>query len=140
MRYPFILLIAFAFFSCKDLEIVRYEYSTSTQMGRTVLAVTQDSVIVTFNGRGEPSYWARETKEGEWESLNASMQDVDLSKVSSLEAPSNGRMTDRAPIAKFNFVGKDSSISSAPFDAGKPHEMLSPLMEVFSKIEEVNKL
>lgn len=140
MKYLLILLSAFMLISCKELEIIRYEYSTSTQMGRTVLAVTQDSVTVTFNGRGEPTYWARETKDGEWEALNASMNGVDITKVPTLEAPSNRRATDAAPYAKFNFVGKDSTVTSASFDGGKPHEMLSPLMQEFIKIQEVNKL
>lgn len=125
--------------SCKELEILRYEYQTTTQMGRTVLAVTQDSVIVTFNGRGKPTYWARAIKDSEWEGMTASMKNVDLSQVSKLEAPSNKRATDAAPYAKFNFVGKDSTITSSDFDAKNPHEMLVPLMQVFLKIEEENK-
>ena len=139
MRYLAILIVAITFLSCKDMEIIRYEYRTTTQMGRTVLAVTKDSVTVTFNGRSEPTYWARETKEEEWNALNESMKDVDLSKVSTLEAPSNKRATDAAPFGMFTFTGKDSSISSASFDAKNPNEMLMPLMQVFNKIEGENK-
>ena len=121
--------------SCKELEILKYEYHTSTQMGRTVLAVTKDSVTVTFNGRGEPTYWARAVKAEEWKAINQSMQDVKLNEVSTLPAPSNGRATDRSPYAKFKFVGKDSTLTSSDFDAGKPHEMLQPLMQVFNDFQ-----
>ena len=138
MRYLIILLLGLTFISCKDLEILKYEYHTSTQMGRTILSVTKDSVVVTFNGRGEPVYWAREIEENEWDSVVASMKDVQLDQVSNLKSPSNDRATDRVPIAKFSFVGKDSTLTSSSFDAGNPHEMLSPLMLVFKKIEESN--
>jgi hypothetical protein len=139
MRILILASITLLFMSCKDLEITRYEYQTSTMMGKTVLAVTPDSVIVTFNGRGEPTYYARGIKDAEWNDVNASMKNVDLSKVSSLESPTNGRESDRSPYAKFNFIGKDSTISSADFDGGKPHDMLQPLMKEFEKIQEKNK-
>ncbi|MBD3638636.1 MAG: hypothetical protein HUJ25_14890 [Crocinitomicaceae bacterium] len=139
MRHLFIAFIALVLLSCQDLEIVKYEYHTTTMMGRTVLSVTEDSVTVAFNGRGEPTYYGREVKESEWEAVNSSMKDVDLSKVSSLEAPSDKRATDASPHAKFVFVGQDSSITTASFDAKNPHEMLMPLMQEIIKIQEENK-
>ena len=135
MRYLLIVLTAFTIISCEELEILRYEYHTTTQMGKTVLAVTQDSVTVKFNGRGEPTYWGRAVKQSEWNALGESMADVDLSKVSSLPAPTNNRATDRSPYAKFVFVGKDSTVISADFDAGKPNDMLRPLMNQFLEID-----
>jgi hypothetical protein len=139
MKYLLILSFALSLISCDEIEITTYEYHTITMMGRTVMAVSQDSVVVTFNGRGEPTYFARETKLTEWEALKASMVSVDLSKVSSLVAPSNKRATDAAPYANFEFVSKDSTLVSSSFDGGNPHVMLKPLMEEFMKIKEENK-
>lgn len=139
MRYLIILLAAFSLTACKDLEITQYEYHESTMMGRTITTITQDSVIVTFNGRGEPTYFARETKQAEWDALNAAMSDVDMEKVPSLDAPSDKRHSDAAPFAKFKFIGKAGEVMSAEFDGKKPNEMLMPLMEEIIKIQEENK-
>lgn len=138
MRYFLFLLLSVALISCDELEISQYEYHTTTQMGRTVTTVTQDSVIVTFNGRGNPTRFARATKPAEWKALGVSMKDVDLAKVPTLEAPSNKRATDAAPFAKFKFTGKDGVITSADFDHKNPNVMLDPLMKEFLKIIEEN--
>ena len=50
MKIIVVLLTAFTLVSCKLIEVSKYEYHTTTMMGRTVLSITQDSVIVTFNG------------------------------------------------------------------------------------------
>ena len=113
--------------------------SNGNQVIAGILTVTQDSVIVTFNGRTAPTRFSRATQQSEWDALNSSMKDVDLSKVSSLEAPSNKRAMDAAPFAKIVFIGKDSTITSADFDAKNPHEMLKPLEKQFLEIQEENK-
>lgn len=139
MRYLIILLAALSLASCKDLDIKKVEYHTSTMMGKTILSVTQDSVIVTFNGRGEPTYFAREAKDAEWTAVLKSIMDVDLDKIADLEAPSNRRANDVVGYAKFIVVGRDKSHISGSFDAKNPNAVLMPLMEEINKIEEENK-
>ena len=131
--------MAITLISCKELEVSKFEYSTSTMMGRTQLIVTQDSVVVDFNGRGEPTHFARATKSEEWAGLMLSLQDVDLDKIADLEAPSNKRSTDASPFAYFAFTTKDSTYTSASFDHKNPHSMLMPSMEQIIKIQEENK-
>ena len=67
------------------------------------------------------------------------MKDVDLTKVNSLEAPSQLRATDAAPFATFYFETKDSTYKSATFDHKRAHEMLVPLMDEVLKVQEENK-
>lgn len=138
MKYLIASFCALALISCKELEIDKVQYTTTTMMGRTLLAVTQDSVTVDFNGRGEPTHFARATKSDEWAGLLLSLQDVDLDKIASLEAPSDKRSTDAAPFAYFEFITKDSTYRSASFDHKNPNSMLMPSMEQVLKIQEEN--
>jgi hypothetical protein len=139
MRILLLAIATITLMSCQDLDIVKYEYQTSTMMGRTVLSVTQDSVVVTFSGRGEPTYYGRAVKPSEWKAVNASMKKVDLTEVPFLKAPSNARATDRVAYAKFTFIGEKTSTTSSDFDANKPHDMLMPLMKEIQKIQKANK-
>lgn len=139
MKYVIICLSALAFISCKELEVSKFEYTTTTMMGRTQMIVTQDSVIVDFNGRGAPTHFARATKSEEWAGLMLSLQEVDLDKIADLEAPSNKRATDAAPFAYFAFTTKDSTYQSATFDHKNPNSMLMPSMDEILKIQEENK-
>lgn len=138
MKYLFIIFSAITLMSCRDLDIQKVSYSSSTMMGRTVISVTADSVVTTFNGRGEPTYNSRATKASEWEGILKSLIEVDLNKIAELEAPSNGRMTDASSHAQFIIDTKDSTYTSAPFDGKNPHEMLMPLMKEISSIQEAN--
>jgi hypothetical protein len=122
--------------SCNETDIVSYEYRSTTMMGRTVVIITQDSVVTTFNGRGEPTRTARATQSSEWTALAASLKDVDLSKISTLESPTNKRATDASPYGTIIVTTKDSTYTSASFDGKNPHDMLKPLMEEIVKVWE----
>ncbi|MCB9225160.1 MAG: hypothetical protein R2780_01110 [Crocinitomicaceae bacterium] len=136
MKNLLFLFIAVALISCKDLDITKVSYSSTTMMGRTVLSVSPDSVVFTFNGRGEPTYYARETKSSEWEGIMKSLAEVDLKKMAELEAPSNKRMTDAAPFGQFLISTKDTTYESAGFDGKNPNEVLMPVMQEMLKIQE----
>ena len=139
MKNLLIILGVIALTSCKELEVNKFEYTTSTMMGRTQLFITQDSVTVDFNGRGEPTHFARATKTSEWTGLMMSLENVDLDKIADLEAPSNKRATDAAPFAYFSFSTKDSTYRSSTFDHKNPNTMLVPSMNEILKIQEENK-
>ena len=139
MKYLIICFAALTLISCKELEVNTFEYTTSTMMGKTQMIVTQDSVTVDFNGRGEPTHFARATKSEEWSGLMLSLQEVDLDKIADLEAPSDMRSTDASPFAYFIFATKDSSYRSATFDHKNPNSMLMPTMEKILEIQEENK-
>lgn len=136
MRLFFVLTLAVVMMGCKELDIVRYEYRSVTMMGKTIVSITQDSVVVSFNGRGEPSRIARTTQSSEWAALANSLQQVELNKISSLESPTNKRATDAAPFGTIEITTKDSVYTSASFDGKDPHDMLQPLMDEIVKIWE----
>ena len=139
MRYFVLILLASAAISCEDIDVKKVEYHTTTMMGRTITTVRPDSVIVTFNGRGEPTYFARETKSSEWSNVVQSIQEIKLDEIADLEAPSNKRATDAAPFAKFVVETQKGTFESNGFDGGNPNEALMPLMKAFEQIKENNK-
>lgn len=137
MRRIFLLIFCFAFLvSCGEEDIVQYEYRSTTMMGKTIVTVTKDSVITTFNGRGTPTRAARATQPAEWSALFKSLEGVDLAAISTLEAPTNKRATDAAPFGTLVVTTKDSAYTSATFDGKNPHEMLAPLMNEMVKVWE----
>lgn len=137
MKSFFTLMFAASLlFSCNETDIVSYEYHSTTMMGKTIVTITQDSVVVSFNGRGEPSHEVRKTQASEWTALAASLEKVDLNKIATLESPTNKRDTDAAPFAKIIVTTKDSVYTSANFDGKNPHEMLMPLMNEIIKVWE----
>jgi hypothetical protein len=122
--------------SCKELNFTKVEYRSTTMMGKTLVEITQDSVVVSFAGRGEPTRTARKTDSSEWMNLASALEGVDLNKIATLEAPTNKRATDAAPYGTILISTKDSTYTSASFDGKNPHEMLMPLMNEIVKIWE----
>lgn len=122
--------------SCKELNFTKVEYRSTTMMGKTLVEITQDSVVVSFTGRGEPTRTARKTDSSEWMNLASALEGVDLNKIATLEAPTNKRATDAAPYGTIIISTKDSTYTSASFDGKNPHEMLMPLMNEIVKIWE----
>lgn len=139
MKYLLILVAAISLAACKDLDIQKVEYHTTTMMGKTVLSVTADSVTTSFNGRGKPTHEGRTTKSSEWLEVAESINGIEMEGISDLEAPSNKRETDAAAHAKFVVQIGGTTYTSGAFDAGHPHEKLMPLMDAISKIIEENK-
>ncbi len=132
----FILILSTVLISCNELDVIKYEYRSTTMMGKTSVIITADSVVTTFNGRGEPTRTARATEPSEWAGLANSIKEVDLGKIATLEAPTNKRATDAAPYGTLIISTKDSVYTSASFDGKNPHAMLQPLMQEIVKIWE----
>lgn len=128
--------VAITFLSCKEMDIKKVEYRSTTMMGKTTVTITADSVVTTFNGRGDATRTSRTLSTGEWNALMESLVKVELSKISSLESPTNKRATDAAPYGTIEITTKDSVYTSASFDGKNPHEMLMPTMQEIIKIWE----
>ena len=107
-------------------------------MGKTIYTIDKDSVVMTFKGRSEAKRDARATSSGEWNSLMKALEEVDLKKISSLEAPSSNRSTDASPFGKVFLTTKDTTFKSKTFDGYHPHSTLQPLLDAIKKITKKN--
>ncbi len=122
--------------SCKTIEVMQYEYKSTTMLGSRTITITQDSVVTEYNGRMENTRTARATSSEEWLQLKESMKTVKLDDISDLESPTNYRATDAAPFGSVIITTKDSSYQSASFDGFDANEQLLPLLTVIKKISE----
>lgn len=120
--------------SCKTVDIVKYQYKSTTMLGSRTITITQDSVVTEFNGRMESNRTARATSFEEWVQLKESMKSVDLDEIALLESPTNRRATDAAPFGSVLISTKDSTYQSASFDGFDAHIKLTPLMVVIQNI------
>lgn len=122
--------------SCKTVEVMQYQYKSTTMLGSRIITITQDSVVTEFNGRIESNRTARATSSDEWMQLKESMKTVKLDEIATLESPTNRRATDAAPFGTVIITTKDSTYQSASFDGFDAHIQLTPLMTVIQKISE----
>lgn len=112
-------------------QVVSYQYTRTTQMGKTVITVRQDSTITTTIGRTGNDRQAILTEATTWTALNEAVKEVDFKQIGSLESPTNKRQTDAAPFGMLSFELKDTTYHSASFDGITAPEMLMPIMNVF---------
>ncbi|MCH2235749.1 MAG: hypothetical protein MK078_16025 [Crocinitomicaceae bacterium] len=115
-------------------EIVEYKYTQSSMMGRMTIAVTQDSIIKSYTGRGTPSRNAFVTPEQTWTDLNKGMEKVELKNLGNLKSPTNKRQTDQAPYGRLYFTTKDSTYQSLDFDGTDAHSDFKDIMKVFEEL------
>ena len=135
MKGIFVIAIISFFFSCAtQSEIIEYKYTQATQMGKTTIAVTKDSIVKSFAGRGAPSRTAFVTSPKNWADLNAAMEKVELKNLGNLTAPTNKRQTDIAPYGRLYFTTKDSTYRSLDFDGTDAHADLEGVMVVFEEL------
>jgi len=120
--------------SCKTVEVVKYEYRSTTMLGSRTVTITQDSIVTAYSGRAEATREARATTPEEWTALKEGMSNVDLKAIASLESPTNKRSTDASPYGMVKISTADSTYQSASFDGYDSHEMLAPLMVEIKKI------
>lgn len=132
-------ILSLVLVSCEEGDVQEYRYESTTMMGKTTYTITQDSVVMNFNGRGEPRRTARKTESNEWSSLNKALGELDLAAIKDMEAPSNLRATDAAPFAKLYVKTAKEEFASKTFDGYKPHESLQPLMDAIKAIIDKDK-
>ena len=105
MRRLFFITALLLGISCSTTqEITEYRYTQSSMMGKVTIAVTQDSIVKSFVGRGNPSRNAFVTSEQTWNDLNKAMENVELKNLGNLQSPTNKRQTDAAPYGRLYFV------------------------------------
>lgn len=122
--------------SCKTVDVLQYQYKSTTMLGSRTITITKDSVVTEYNGRMENTRTARATSSEEWLQLKESMKTVKLNDIADLQSPTNRRATDAAPFGSVSIATKDSTYQSASFDGFDANEQLLPLVVAIKKISE----
>lgn len=141
MKFLILVAAAITLVGCKTVEVVSYQYRSSTMLGTRTVDISKDSVVTMFTGRTEDKRTSRVTTAQEWEELQTGVKTVKLEEIANLPSPTNGRQTDAAPYGMLTISTKDSTFQSASFDGFNAHQSLAPLMGTIQKISnsELNK-
>lgn len=68
----------------------------------------------------------------EWQAVSKLAQTIDLSKISDLKAPTEGRHSDRAMIASIIITAGGKEYTSSDFDSGRPPKELEALYKAIN--------
>lgn len=68
----------------------------------------------------------------EWQMVSRLAQTIDLSKISDLKAPTEGRHSDRAMIASIIITAGGKEYTSSEFDSGRPPKELEALYKAIN--------
>lgn len=98
---------------CKESQdITAINYLAKTRGYELNIFITAS--FFTYNGKKE------RTAEKQWESLIFLIDNLDLTKLNTFEAPTESRFTDRVMQANLIIETKDSVYTSMEFDHGHP--------------------
>lgn len=107
----------------KEQKIEKIELTEQTRGINRIITFTPSSKTVSLNG----SHTKAELTSSEWENINKTAGSLDLSKISSYQAPTTGRFSDRALASTIAITSNGTTYTSASFDAGTPPKELEGL-------------
>lgn len=111
-------------------------FNTSSRGYQKNILFTRDSVILVINSSFEdnPSKNIRtRISAPEWDKLNASLHDVDITKIGELKSPTMKRAVDAGNHSAITITA-DADYNHG-FDDYNPNEQLKKLMDVIQEIE-----
>lgn len=110
-------------------KIEKIELTEQTRGFHTIITFTPKSKISSFNGEKKQASMSP----SDWERISRQAAAIDLSKISTLEAPTSGRHSDQAMISNLIITSNGTTYTSANFDSGNPPKELKSLYEEFQR-------
>ncbi len=134
----YMILILFAASNCKGqnqntINVINYE--TFTRGSSTNYNITSDRVEVISTGlqKREDSI---SISNNEWEALLKHLQNLKISELNKLEAPSDSRASDAAPHAILSIRKNDTIYKTSSFDHGNAPSAIKPLVQAILRLAE----
>jgi hypothetical protein len=113
-----------------DKKIEKIELTERTRGLNRSFTFSSTTFTTTSNGDSNNS----KISLAEWESIEKQAKLLDLSKISSLTAPSTDHHSDRALASTLIITSNGSSHQSSNFDAGNPPKELASLYKAIQQI------
>ncbi|MDX1761526.1 MAG: hypothetical protein R3218_05175 [Christiangramia sp.] len=140
MKFTFfsIFIMLFAANNCSHQEIQSVEsisYETFTRGSSTMYTVTPESVQVKSTGLNANENSNNITTE-DWNELLGVIQNMNVSEMSQLQAPSDSRASDAALHAILSVRKNDTIYKTNSFDHGNPPAEVKPLVEAILRLAE----
>ena len=111
-----------------------FEYSTSTRGAYRSIKL-DSSAVFTSNKRSSKPIRKKYSKE-KWNNLLTLLKAIDLDGLSDLIPPSKDHQFDGAALAHFKIIKGEKTYEVQPFDHGKPHPVIEPLVKEMVSISE----
>ena len=140
MKIPFIAFFIFLFSAsdCSNQEkssVESISYETFTRGSSTMYTVTPKSIEVKSTGLNA-SENSNNISEKDWQDLLSTMEDIDVSGMSQLKAPTDSRASDAALHAILSVRKNDTIYKTNSFDHGNPPAEVKPLVEAILRLAE----
>lgn len=115
--------------NAQQAKIEKIELTEQTRGFHTIITLTPKSKITSLNGEETN----KPMSSSDWERISKQAASIDLSKISTLEAPTTGRHSDQAMIVNLIITSNGTTYTSASFDSGNPPKELKPLYDEFQR-------
>lgn len=104
-----------------------FEYTTSTRSAYQAIKIDSTGTYIKHKRGAKPD--SKNIKKSSWDTLILLVEQIDIETLSSLEPPSKDHQFDGAALAHFKIIKNNITYQVAPFDAGKPHTVIAPLVK-----------
>lgn len=117
----------------EDISEIRYE--TFSRGFAAMYVISPERISVT-NGTFEKTTESRELTKKEWNNLVATLKDLKIQDLETLESPTEGRMVDAAAQANLSITKNNNVFETKTFDHGKAPAPVEPLVKAILRLAE----
>ncbi|MEP5338937.1 MAG: META domain-containing protein [Algibacter sp.] len=111
-----------------------FEYSTSTRGAYKAIKIDSSTISISNKRSSKPI--GKDYSKEKWDTLLIQLEAIDLDGLSSLIPPSKDHQFDGAALAHFKITKGNKTYEVQPFDHGKPHPVIEPLVKEMVSISE----
>lgn len=115
-------------------EPISIEYSSSSMGGFKKIIINKKTISVSGKKSSNPK--TEVCKKEYWDRIIETIDAIDISTISSLEAPSKDFLFDGAPLANLKISFENTVYVTPPFDHGNPNKNIAPLIKEILSIAE----
>ena len=134
----FVILTLIGFMDSCNVEnsrpIVEIIYEAHTRGSSVIIKVRPDRLFY----HTDNSETITDIKTRQWNSLMSMCSEIDLEKISELQAPSDKRFLDMAMHANLTIVTRNGEFKSQTFDHGNPPEELKKITDKLMKLAKID--
>lgn len=117
----------------EDVSEIRYE--TFSRGFAAMYVISPERISVT-NGTFQKTTESRELTNKEWNNLLASLKDLKIQDLETLDPPTDGRMVDAAAQANLSITKNNNVFETKTFDHGSAPAPVEPLVKAILRLAE----
>ncbi len=110
------------------------EYESNSRGFFKKITIDNSRIYVQTARNGKPAFW--ELKKSDADAIETALKSIDLSKLSSLKAPTEKRFYDGAPITNLRITKNNEVYQTTDFDGGFPPKEIENLVNILLDVAE----